>query len=102
MRDGLYQVRFAGAIGQQGGYDVDYELPKPVHAKLKDPGKPPASPTQLRWKILSLGYFDQKTQQYHVIQNANPIAPMAAGNAISYPQIFTGIDLNYTCGNTRL
>lgn len=95
-------MRFAGAAGQKGGYDVDYELPKPVKPKLRDPGRSPAPPTQLRWKILSLGYFDQQSKKYQIVQNANPVTPVVSGSEISYPQVFTGVDVKYTCQNVRL
>jgi len=60
---GLYNVAFAAAIGA-GNWDVAYEVPRPVHEKLRDPGKPPAPITRIRWKVLSYGYFDRQRSTY--------------------------------------
>jgi hypothetical protein len=74
-RGGLSKIRLANALGKSGGYDVEFELPKPLHPKFLDPGKP-QTPTRLKWKILSLGYFDSKAN--------------------------AGVDVRYTCQNVRL
>jgi len=97
---GLYNVAFAAAIGQ-GNWDVAYEVPRPVHQKFRDPGKP-APVTRLRWKVLSYGYFDQSRNQYQIIDYGKTVAPVVAANTINYPKIFAGIDIRYACDNMRL
>jgi len=97
---GLYNVAFAAAIGA-GKWDVAYEVPKPVHLKFYDPGKP-AVITRLRWKVLSCGYFDQSRNRYQIIDYAKNVPPLVTGSVITYPQIFNGVDVRYACDNMRL
>jgi len=99
--NGLYNVAFAGSLGQ-GAYDVAYEVPKPVQQKFRDPSKPPAPVTRIRWKVLSYGYFDRQKNLYQIIQNANAATPAVSGNTIDYPEIFSGIDVRYICGNVSV
>jgi len=94
---GLYNVAFAAAIGT-GNWDVAYEVPRPVHQKFYDPGKP-APVTRIRWKVLSLGYFDQSRNRYQIIDYAKSVPPVVAGSVITYPQIFNGADVRYLCQN---
>jgi len=97
---GLYNVAFAAAIGA-GNWDVAYEVPRPVHPKFYDPGKP-APVTRIRWKVLSYGYFDQSRHRYQIIDYAKAVAPAVSRNSISYPQIFNGMEVRYLCQNTSV
>ena len=98
---GLYNVAFAAAIGA-GNWDVAYEVPRPVHEKFRDPGKPPAPVTRVRWKVLSYGYWESTRNRYQIIDYAKAVAPVVSRNSISYPQIFNGIDARYLCQNTSV
>lgn len=97
---GLYNVAFATAIGT-GNWDVAYEVPRPVHEKFREPGKP-APVTRIRWKVLSYGYFDQSRNRYQIIDYAKSVPPVVSGSAINYPQIFSGMEVRYLCQNTSV
>ena len=98
---GLYNVAFAAAIGK-GNWDIAYEVPRPLQPKFYDPGKPPAPVTRIRWKILSYGYWDSQRNVYQVIHNAGMATPAVSGNTIDYQEIFSGIDVRYTCNATSV
>jgi hypothetical protein len=55
--------------------------------------------TRIRWKVLSYGYWDSQRNVYQIIQTANASTPAVSGNRIDYPEIFSGIDVRYLCGN---
>lgn len=98
--DNLYRVRFRGGP-QELPYDVAFELPRPVDLAADHPGRKPVSST-LNWKILSLGYFDRTGKQYAMIGNAGRSSAEVAGNVLTYPDIFPGVDARFEFGATRL
>jgi hypothetical protein len=98
---GLYNVAFTGDFSK-GNWDVAYEVPRPVKQRFHDPGKPPAPVTRLRWKVLSYGYWDAQKNRYQILEYAKPATPVVAGNTIDYPEIFSGIDIRYICGNVSV
>jgi len=54
------------------------------------------------WTILSLGYFDQQGKGCILISKHEPDNAGCFDNQISYPQVFPGIDVRYTCQNVRV
>ncbi len=99
MRAGLYRVRVDHHASTGRDYDVTLDLLRPVREKFRDPGKPRV-PTQLRYKLLSMGYLDLQQFLYRPLEFPNPVEQNADGNRLEYPEIFYGIDLRYTCNAT--
>ena len=99
--NGLYNVAFTGNFSK-GNWDVAYEVPRPVKQKFRDPGKPRAPVTRIRWKVLSYGYWDAQKNLYQILEDAQSVPPVVSGNTIDYPEIFSGIDIRYICGNVSV
>ncbi|MCI0696144.1 hypothetical protein L0337_29600, partial [candidate division KSB1 bacterium] len=99
--NGLYNVAFTGNFSK-GNWDVAYEVPRPVKQKFHDPGKPRPPVTRIRWKVLSYGYWDSRENQYQILEDAQSVSPLVSGNTIDYPEIFSGIDIRYICGNVSI
>ncbi|NUM79132.1 DNRLRE domain-containing protein, partial [candidate division KSB1 bacterium] len=81
---------------------VVLEIPRPVHEKFRGPAQPRPPAMQLRWQLLSFGYFDRLSYVYQILQNARTTTPFVSENEINFPQIFEGITARYTCGASQL
>lgn len=73
-----------------------------MQPKFLDPGKPRPPVTRIRWKVLSYGYWDAQQNLYQILEDAQSVPPVVGGNTINYPEIFSGIDIRYICGNVSV
>ena len=102
VKDGLYQVKFHKYNRGQKSYKITYDVPRPVKASpIPDPSSQ-GKPARLKLEIQGFGYFDEQNEVYTEIENCREVTPLTAGNQITYPNIFSDIDLRYTCLNTRM
>lgn len=82
---GLYNTYFA--LNTQKNYRMLFEM--------KDG-------TQFRTKLIALGYYDQSSKQYKMLQKVQKVDALVEENKIRYPNVFPGIDLEYEYMDTQL
>ena len=58
--------------------------------------------TQFRTKLIALGYYDQSSKQYKMLQKVQKVDALVEENKIRYPNVFPGIDLEYEYMDTQL
>ncbi len=56
----------------------------------------------IRWRLVSMVYFDQDKKSYKTVYKLNPSEPDVVGNCITYHNIFPGADLRLVYGDVEV